>query len=206
MGGGGRDGADDLGGVGVAEVDAGAEHDHGNEQAGVGEQGLGEDGLAGVDAEGEHDDQGAGAGGDGEGEGVKGFALELGDFGFGDGGERGFGLFGAGGAVFLVEEAPADHGDDDATGDLHDGQRDSKEAEEGGADEGDDDEKDGGIDGDLAGEGAVDLNGREADEAEEDKGRTERIDQGEEGAEAEGEEFPDLIHVCPEEGLVRGRL
>ena len=61
--------------------------------------------------------------------------------------------------------------------------------------------EDDGVDGDLAGEGTIDLDGSESYQAEEDKRGAQRIDQGEERAEAEGEEFPDEIHVSSGRGL-----
>src|ERR1700744_2781865 len=67
MGSGWRDGAGDLRGVGVTEVDTGAEHNGGDKQAGVGEYGVGDGVLMSVDAEGEHDDDATGPGSDGEG-------------------------------------------------------------------------------------------------------------------------------------------
>src|SRR5205823_5229025 len=97
----------------------------------------------------------AGPGGDGKGEGVEGLFAETVDLLLGNGRCNGFGFFRAGGAVFLVEQGPADHGEDDAAGELHGGQSDAEEGENGGADEFDDGEEDDGVDGDSAGEGAV---------------------------------------------------
>src|SRR5208283_4283648 len=70
VGGGGGDALGDARGVGVAEVDDGAEQEDGDHEAGVGEEVLGDGALRGAGAEGEHEDDASGAGGDGEGEGV----------------------------------------------------------------------------------------------------------------------------------------
>jgi len=171
VGGGGRDGAGDLRRIGVAEIDASTEHDGSEEQTEVRDDGLADGGVGGVDAEREHDDDAAGAGGDGEGEGVKGFLLEAVNLGRGDGGNgvSGIGFLLTGCAVLLVQERPADHGDNDSSGDLHDGQGDPEEAEQRRADELDDGEEDDGVDGDFAGEGAIGLDGSVSDEAEEDE-------------------------------------
>ena len=116
MGRGWRDGAGDRWGVGVAEVDAGAERSGGEEQADVSEYRVGDGVLMGVDAERKHHDNATRAGGDREGEGIESLFLEAADLGVGDGGSGRVGRVGfvlAGGAVFLIEERPADHGDDD---------------------------------------------------------------------------------------------
>src|SRR5438270_12840167 len=89
MGGGGSNGAGDLRGIGIAEVDAAAEHDGGEEQADVREYGAGDGRLGSVGVEGEHDDDAAGTGGDGKGKGIKGPFLQAVDLGRGDGGDGG---------------------------------------------------------------------------------------------------------------------
>jgi len=194
VGGGGRDGARDFGGVGVAEIDEAAERDGGDEEADVSEDGVGDRWLRGVDGEGEHDDDAAWACGDGKGERIEGFVLQAVDLVLGDGRDGCFSLLGVGGAVFLVQQRPADHRDYDAAGDLHDGKRDAEEGEEGGADEFDDGEEDNCVDGDAAGEGAVGVDWRSADEAEEDERGAEGVDERKKRAEAQCEVFPEKVH------------
>ena len=91
--------------------------------------------------------------------------------------------------VFLVEEGPADAGDDDASGELHDGQGDAEEGEDGRADEFDDGKEDDGVDGDAAREGAVDVDGGSADEPEKDERGAERVDERKKRAEGEGKDI-----------------
>jgi hypothetical protein len=192
-----RDGPGDLGGIGVTEVDADAKCNRGDEQADVGEDGFGNGRMFRVHAEGEHDDDATGTGGDGEGEGIEGLLLKAAELCPGDGRSSGVGgvsLVLAGAAVLLVQERPADHGDDDSAGDLHDGQRDAEESEKCGADELDNSEEDDGIDGDSAGEGVEGVDGSVSDEAEEDERGTERIDERKQRAEAQSKIFPDKIH------------
>jgi hypothetical protein len=114
--------------------------------------------------------------------------------GKGDGRYRSFGFFRAGGAVFLVEQGPADHSEDDTAGELHGGQSDAEEGENGGADEFDDGEEDDGVDGDPAGEGTVGVDGRVADETEEDQRGAKRVDHRQKRTEAQTEEFPEKKH------------
>jgi hypothetical protein len=46
------------------------------------------------------------------------------------------------------------------------------------------------------------IDGSKSYQTEEDERRAERIDQRDEGTEAEGEEFPDEIHVSPRRGCL----
>jgi len=128
--------------------------------------------LGSVDGESKHDDDASRAGGDGESEGIEGFVLELLYLVRRDGGKGGGGslLRVWSGAVLLVEERPADHGDDDAAGDLHDGEGDAEEGEQGGADQLDDGKEDDGVDGDAACESAVSVAGGQANQPEKDEG------------------------------------
>jgi len=159
------------------------------------EDGLGKGGMGGVDAECKHDDDASGPCGDWKGEGIEGFALEFLDLFRGDGGNgAGGGLFGVWRGVLLVEERPADHGDDDAARDLHDRQGDSEEGEQRGADQLDDTQKDNGVNGDAACEGTVGVDGGQADQPEKDEGGAERVDEREKCAEPQGEEFPEKQH------------
>jgi hypothetical protein len=197
VGGGGRDGAGDSRGMGVAEIDAAAEHDGGEEQAEVRDDGLGDGWLVGVDGEREHDDDAAGAGGDGKGERVEGFLLEGVNLSLGDGGDGsvgGVGFLMAECGVLLVQERPADHGDDDPSGELHDGEGDAEETEDRGADEFDDGEEDDGVDGDFAGQGTVGLGGSIADEAEKDERGAEGVDEWKKRAKAQSEVLPEKVH------------
>ena len=50
-------------------------------------------------------------------------------------------FFGTGVGALLVEQGPGDGGDDQAAGDLDDGQGDAEEAQQGGADKVDDDQE-----------------------------------------------------------------
>src|ERR1700733_1442752 len=150
--------------------------------------------LGGVNAEGEHDNYTAGAGGDWEGEGIEGFLVQAFDLEVGFGWSSGLRLFGVWMCVGLIEHRPADHGEHDAAGELHDGKRDAKEAKERGADELDDGEEDDGVDGDPAGEAAVDSGRGAPDEAEEDNRGAEWDDERKKRAEAQSEGFPEEVH------------
>ena len=145
--------------------------------------------LGGVDAESEHDDDASRAGSDGKGEGIEGLALEVGDLGAVMAGTAVVDVFRVRRAFFLVEERPADHGDDDAAGDLHDWQGDAEEGEKGRADEFDDGQEDDGVDGDAACERAVGVDGGAADQAEKDQGGAEWVDERKKRAEPQGKEI-----------------
>ena len=126
----------------------------------MGEQVVGDGALRSVRGEGEHDDDAAGAGGDGEGEGVEDLLAQV----VGKVAELdlrgGLHLFRTEFGGLLIEQAPGDGGDDQAAGDLDDGEGDSEEAEQGGAGQVDGDEKQDGVDGDAARERVVNGDGR----------------------------------------------
>jgi hypothetical protein len=193
----GRDRAGDLRGVSVAEIYAPTERNGGDKQTDVGEDGFCYGGVFGVDAERKHDDDAARASSDGKGEGIEGLFLEAVDFCPGDGGSSSIcsvGLFLAWVAIFLVQERPTNHGEDDATGDLHDRQRDAEEAEKSRANKFDNSEEDDGIDGNSAGERTVGVGRSVSNEAEEDQRGPERVDDGKKRAKAQSEKFPEKIH------------
>ena len=130
----GGDAFGDFGGVGVAEIDADAEGDDGEEDAEVPGDVVGDAADGSVCAESERDDDASRAGRDGEGERVKDFLFEravgvVGDFFFGA----------VGGGVLLIEEGPAHGGEDQASGDLYDRERDAEEGQDRGPDQFDDD-------------------------------------------------------------------
>ena len=130
----GRDAFGDFGGVGVAEIDADAEGDDGEEDAEVSRDVVGDATDGGVGAESEGDDDASGPGCDGEGKRIEDFLFEgavgvVGDFFFGA----------VGGGVLLIEEGPAHGGEDQASGDLYDREREAEEGQDRGADQLNDD-------------------------------------------------------------------
>ena len=99
------------------------------------------------------------------------------------------------GVGLLVEHGPGDGGDDQAAGDLDDGEGNPKETEECGAEQVDSDEEEDGVDSDAPGEGVVERDGRLADQREEDEGGTERVDERQKRAEGENEVVPEEEHL-----------
>ena len=158
------------------------------------EDGLGKGGMGGVDAECKHDDDATRTSCNGKSEGIEGFFSKTVDLGRGYGGDGCLRLFRVWSAVLLIQQRPADHGDDDAAGDLHDGEGDAEEAQEGGADEFDDGEEDDGVNGDAASEVTVGLDRSSTDQAKEDERRSEWVDERKERAEAQSKVFPENVH------------
>ena len=144
----------DLRSVSVAEIDAGGEDDGGDEEADIGEDGVGDGGLAGVDAEGEHDDDAAGAGGDGEGEGIEGLFAQTVDLLLVMAGTAASVFSGLGVLSFWLSRDQPIMAMTMPPANCMMGNRDTEEGEDGGADEFDDGEEDDGVDGDPAGEGS----------------------------------------------------
>jgi hypothetical protein len=178
-----RDVPSDAGGVAVTEEDEEAEDENGGQDGTVREDVFRERFGRGVGAEGEHDDDAGGVDGDGKGEGVKDFLIDVAVSGWDDVGGS------ARRGVTLVEQGPSHGGEDEATGDLDDRERDSEESEESGAHEFDDEEEEDSVEGNLAGELAVDKGGGIAHEAEKDERGAERIHDRQQGAEGEDEEL-----------------
>ena len=180
----GRDAFGDFGRVGIAEVHANAEGNDGEEDTDVAADVVGDamDGGVGTESESDHDT--AGTGSDWKGERVEDFLFEVTAGLFSD-----FVLSAVGGGVLLVEKSPSHSGEDEATGDLDDGERDTEEGKQGGADQFDDEQEDGGADGDFESEFLEDRGLGVADESEKDERGAEGIDYGEQGAEGKSEEL-----------------
>ena len=180
----GADALRELRGVGVAEIDADAKRDDGEENAEVSADVVGDAMDGSVRAEGEGDNDAAGASRDGEGERVEDFLFKS-----AVGVLRDFALGAVGRGVLLIEEGPTHGGENEASGDLHDGQGDTEEVQDGSANHFDDEQEDCCANGDLESELFEDGGWGVADEAKEDECRADGVDDGEQGAEGEAEEL-----------------
>jgi hypothetical protein len=161
----------------IAEID-GQAGKHGSDERGDDLQPPGFRSVADVGSEGEGDGDGAGADGERHGERVEGERAPV-AFPAPGGGLTAFlpVLFGA------LEEIPAGSGDEQATADLHDGERDAEEAQDVGADEEGADEEAGSVPCDASGQAHADGSIKAWGEAEEDGRGAHRIDDGEESQE-----------------------
>ncbi len=165
VGGGGRNYFCDLGSVGVAEINQHAEDNYRKKHSEMRQEIVGKILVRDVCGDGEQPHEGARPRGDGKGEGVedaffKMTGVRLGAF------SSLFLLFASVYAgVALVQHCPTHGGDDDAAGELDDGQRDSEEIEDGRAGHLKNPEEDDVVDGDAPGERAKDRGRCVADKA-----------------------------------------
>jgi len=188
----GRNDLGDPGCIGIAEVDQQTEDNDGEEDSDVGENVFCDNPFRDMRSKGEDGNQSARAGGYWKCVWVKGLLFQIFRARF----VTDIRLFllvpRVGGCVFLIEHRPPHGGDNDAAGELNDGQRDAKEVEDARAEQFNNGQKDDVIDGDSAGKGVIDLWGRIAYQAEEDQSGPERIDQRQQHAEGDEKRVPDL--------------
>ena len=107
-------------------------------------------------------------------------------------------LPGSGARVSFIQDGPAHSCDDDAAGQLNDGQRNAKEFENGRAEQFNDCQEDDVIDCDSARQRAIEAWGRIGGQAKKDQGRPEWIDQRKKYAERDEKRIPKSQAHSPE--------